>query len=179
MNGFPLSAAVLTPDDWSALICLYDETVFLSLLASGVRPARARELCHDTWARLYEQWRTGRLDVLKLPGLAVAQARFLTLIDGRRARTVPAAAEVGEVLECPDLHASPEERFASRELLTQVERALEACPLRARQLFELAFEHPDVSHAELAQRSGISLQRLRQTLCEVRARLRAALKEER
>jgi RNA polymerase sigma-70 factor (ECF subfamily) len=42
-------------------------------------------------------------------------------------------------------------------------------------LFELALSNPDVPHAELAERSGISLQRLRQALCEVRARLRQAV----
>jgi hypothetical protein len=34
-----------------------------------------------------------------------------------------------------------------------------------------------VRHEELAARAGVSVQRFRQTLCEVRARLRAAVKE--
>jgi RNA polymerase sigma-70 factor (ECF subfamily) len=171
-----MDAAELTDERWEGLIRLYDHTVFLSLLAAGIRPLQARELCHDTWSRLYERWREGRLDLLQLPGLAVVQARYLALDEGRRAR----APRVGldEALERPDGKASPFERAAARELVGRVEVALDACPSRARALFELAMAHPDVPHAELAERSGISTQRLRQTLCEVRARLRAALDDE-
>lgn len=173
MNGFVASAAELSPSSWEALIRLYDHTVFLSLLAGGVKPVAARELCHDTWARLYEQWRAGRLDLLQLPGLAVTQARFLALEEHRRGHR---AAPLGEdSLQRPDPHASPEERVSARQLVGHVEQALEACPPRARALFELALSNPDVPHAELAERSGISLQRLRQALCEVRARLRTAV----
>jgi RNA polymerase sigma-70 factor (ECF subfamily) len=175
MTGFVANAAELTPTAWDALIRLYDHTVFLSLLSAGVRPQAARELCHDTWARLYEQWRGGRLDLLQLPGLAVTQARFLALEELRRGARASPIGE--ETLQRPDPRASPEERAAARQLVSQVERALEACPPRARALFELSLQHPDTPHAELAVRSGISLQRLRQALCEVRARLRVAVKE--
>ena len=37
--------------------------------------------------------------------------------------------------------------------------------------------NPEVSQSELASQMGISLQRFRQSLCEVRARLKAALEE--
>jgi RNA polymerase sigma factor (sigma-70 family) len=175
MTGFVATATELTPSAWDALIRHYDHAVFLSLLSAGVRPQPARELCHDTWARLYEQWRAGRLDLLQLPGLAIAQARFLALEEHRRgARATPIGEET---LQRPDPRASPEDRAAARQLVGHVERALESCPPRARALFELALAHPDTPHAELAERSGISLQRLRQALCEVRARLRLAVKE--
>ncbi len=174
MNAGSLEAP--TAPAWEALIRLYDHTVFLSLLAAGHAPLAARELCHDTWARLYEQWRAGRLDLLQLPGLAVTQARFLALEEHRRGRR---GAPLGdETLQKPDPQASPEERVAARQLVDHVERALEQCPPRARELFELALSNPDTPHAVLAERSGISLQRLRQALCEVRARLRSALQEE-
>ena len=163
------SADEAAPPDWAALIHLYDRAVFVSLLASGVRPLAARELCHDTWSRLYEQWRAGRLELLQLPGLAIAQARFLALQSARRR----SEADLDEANEHADPRTGPFERALARQLVAKVERALEACPPRARELFELALENPDVPQAELAQRSGISLQRLRQSLCEVRARLRA------
>lgn len=172
MNGL-VASAESSPASWDALIGLYDHAVFLSLLASGVKPLAARELCHDTWARLYEQWRAGRLDVLQLPGLAVTQARFLALEEHRRSAR---AAPLGEdSLQRPDPRASPEERATARQLVAQVERALEGCPPRARALFELALSNPDVPHAELAEQSGISVQRLRQALCEVRAKLRTVV----
>jgi RNA polymerase sigma-70 factor (ECF subfamily) len=171
-----MNAAELTDERWEGLIRLYNHTVFLSLLAAGVKPLQARELCHDAWSRLYERWREGRLDLLQLPGLAIAQARYLALDEGRRARAP--RVELEAALERSDGNASPEERAAARQLVGRVEVALEACPKRARALFELALTHPDVPHAELAERSGISTQRLRQTLCEVRARLRLALEEQ-
>jgi RNA polymerase sigma factor (sigma-70 family) len=171
-----MNAAELTDERWEGLIRLYDHTVFISLLSSGIKPLLARELCHDTWSRLYERWREGRLDLLQLPGLAVVQARYLALDAGRRLRAP--RAELDEVIERSDGRASPEERVAARQTVERVESALDDCPKRARALFELALTHPDVPHAQLAERSGISTQRLRQTLCEVRARLRAALEEE-
>lgn len=177
MNGFVTAGSELDPKSWDALIRLYDQTVFLSLLAGGVKPVAARELCHDTWARLYEQWRAGRLDLLQLPGLAIAQARFLAMEEHRRSSRVSPLGD--ETLERVDPQASPEERASARQQVNRVEAALGDCPPRARALFELALAHPDVPHAELAERSGISLQRLRQALCEVRARLRVALKEDR
>jgi RNA polymerase sigma-70 factor (ECF subfamily) len=170
-----MDAAELTDDRWEGLIRLYDHAVFLSLLSQGVKPLQARELCHDTWSRLYERWREGRLDLLQLPGLAVTQARYLALDAGRRARAP--REELEAALERSDGRASPEDRAAARQLVGRVETALEACPKRARALFELAMTHPELAHAELAERSGISTQRLRQTLCEVRARLRAALED--
>jgi len=174
MDGFSTPSVALVPHDWERLIRVHHQPVFLSLLAAGVRPTRARELVHETWARLFEKWSAGELDVLSLPGLAVAQARFLALADGRSGRE---RGELFEAADKPDARATPEEQLGNRQLVAQLERALEACPKRSRELYTLAFQHPDVRHEELAARAGISVQRLRQTLCEVRARLRAAVKE--
>ncbi|MBK7863165.1 MAG: sigma-70 family RNA polymerase sigma factor [Archangiaceae bacterium] len=175
MNSIVASADELTPTAWAGLIRRYDHAVFLSLLSAGLTPRAARELCHDTWARLYEQWRAGRLDVLQLPGLAITQAKFLALEEHRRRARVAPIGE--ETLQRADPRASPEDRAVARQLVDQVEQALERCPPRARALFELALANPDTPHAALAEQSGISLQRLRQALCEVRARLRLAVKE--
>lgn len=174
MDGSSLTATSLAPADWEQLIRVHRQSVLLSLLASGVRPSRAKELVHEAFSLLFEKWSAGRLDVLSLPGLAIAQARFLALADGRLAR---AAAESLEGVERPDGRASPEEQLGNRQLVEQLERALESCPARARELYTLAFQHPEVGHEELAARAGISVQRFRQTLCEVRSRLRAAVKE--
>ncbi len=175
MDGSSTSAAALLPGDWEALIRLHEQPVFLSLLAQGVRPSRARELTHDAFTRLFERWSDGRLDLLSLPGLAIAQARFLALADGRLGRS--AHSDVMELTEHADGRPSPEQQLAARQLVAGLERALEACPKRARELYTLAFTHPEVRHEVLAARAGISVQRLRQTLCEVRARLRDAVKE--
>jgi RNA polymerase sigma-70 factor (ECF subfamily) len=41
----------------------------------------------------------------------------------------------------------------------------------------LIYENPDLPHAEAAAQVGLSVQRVRQILCEVRKRLRAVLSE--
>jgi RNA polymerase sigma-70 factor (ECF subfamily) len=169
----PHEVATQLPDEeWTLLVRRHSHAVVVSLLAAGVRLQEARALVDEAWARLYEQHRAGRLAELKLPGLAIAQARFLALQDyrqlGRLASVPPGLADPS-----PDAEA----RLIGKERLTRVERALRAGSRRATEVFTMVYENPDVPHAELAQRLGMSVQRLRQTLCVVRARLRAALED--
>src|SRR5438477_13009186 len=69
---------------WSTLIARHEHKVKVALLARGVPLERARELTQETWLRLMEQQRAGRLNELSLPGLAIVQARFLAANDRRR-----------------------------------------------------------------------------------------------
>lgn len=161
-----------TLEAWDKIISESEQRVLLSLLARGVRLDRAREICHETWARLYEQYSLGRLDRLALPGIAIVQAGFIAAQDGRRANPVPLRARLEPHFP------SPEEQIASRELLERAARALERCSPRAQEIFQVVYNNPETPHAELARRLGLSLQRLRQTLCEVRARIRRALAED-
>src|SRR5262245_60462429 len=62
---------------WSWLIARHDHRVVVALLARGVPLDRARELAQETWLRLMQSQREGRLRELSLPGLAITQARFL------------------------------------------------------------------------------------------------------
>src|SRR5262245_35043530 len=71
-------------DAWQALVALHDRRVIVSLLARGIPLDRARDLAQETWARLWEQHREGKLPRLELPGLAVRQAAFLAADDARR-----------------------------------------------------------------------------------------------
>jgi RNA polymerase sigma-70 factor (ECF subfamily) len=166
---------------WNAIIHRDDRQVLLSLLARGVRLDRAREICHETWARLYEQYSLGRLDRLALPGIAIVQAAFIAAQEGRRtdAARLHARLELApEVKALVDPLASPEDRIAARELLERAALALEQCSERAQKIFQTVYDNPDTPHAELAKRLGLSVQRLRQTLCEVRTRIRKALAED-
>lgn len=163
--------------DWAALIRVHRGSVLLALLARGVRPGRARELVDDTWADLYERWCAGRLSSLELPGLAISHATFLALRDGARQQRAASFDDAADLLNATDHAASPEQRTVGRDLLERVATALNDCPPRARELFEAAYDNPDLAHAALAQRFGISVQRFRQALCEVRARLRRAVEE--
>src|SRR5713101_1708 len=174
-------ATAATQEEWSAIIARHDRRVLLSLLARRVRLDRAREICCETWARLYEQHSLGRLNRLELPGIAIVQAAFVAAQDGRHAQVLCIHTRLGlapEVKTLVDPLSSPEERLAVRELLKRANEVLEQCSTRAQAVFQLAYDNPDTPHAELAQRLGLSVQRLRQTLCEVRARIRRTLAED-
>jgi len=70
--------------------------------------------------------------------------------------------------------ANPERRALGREQLEIARRELDRCPPRAREVFRAAYSESAPDHAEIACEFGLSVQRVRQILCEVRARLRAA-----
>jgi RNA polymerase sigma factor (sigma-70 family) len=159
-------------DAWDALIERHDYRVIVALLARGVLLPRARELAQQTWIRLVAQQRAGKLDRLELPGLAIRQARFLALDDARRRE--PAAAPIDALI---DPAASVEQRLIDREQLARATAELARCSPRARAVFALVYTEPQLPHAEIARRLGLSVQRVRQILCEVRARLRGAIEE--
>ncbi len=168
---------------WDALIALHGRRVMLVLLARGVRAARAEEIVQETWARLVAKSKEGGLERLELPGLAITHAVRASIDDQRADRTRRASSldEPGErhaALDVADGGASPLDRLVSRAALERALAELERCPPRAREVFTLVYDNPELPHAEAAERAGLSVQRLRQTLCEVRARLRAAMVED-
>jgi RNA polymerase sigma-70 factor (ECF subfamily) len=157
---------------WDEIVRRHSHRVLLALLARGV-----------PWdvLRLVRQQRAGRLQSLTLPGLAIAQAGWLALEEGRTRRrreaimSGTAAAGVDDVEHDPG--ADPEEQAIKRERLDRIHKELEACPPRARQIFLAVYGPQGHSHAEVARDLKLSVQRVRQTLCEVRARVRIALRE--
>ena len=165
---------------WNALISRHDHRVVVSLVARGLRLQDARELAQQTWTRLIAQQRAGRLARLELPGLAIRQAAFLALDAARAARGHEGRAtddsERGQ--DVTDPAASVEDRLIRREELQRVHAELARCAPHQRRLFALLYGDPGMPHAEAARRLGLSVQRVRQTLCEVRARLRSALETE-
>lgn len=166
---------------WSALIALHGRRVELSLVAQAVPPAQAREFAHDAWLRLMQQAAQGRLTYLQLPGLAIRQALFLARAARRRrdaAATEEAATEdaaAGGLAE-EDVE-SPEVQFMARERLMRARARVDSLAPSARTVFLLLYAEPQLSHAELAARVGLSVQRVRQIICEVRKELRADLEE--
>lgn len=155
---------------WNQLVARHDRRVWVSLLAMGAAPDVAAEVVQETWLRLYERCTEGRLDHLKLPGLAVVQARFLYLHRvGRLARESDE-----EVPDEADLTPDAERRMAASEELQRVMEALEACTPRQRELMRAVYEE-GATAAEAASRFGLSVQRVRQSVCEIRAVLRTAL----
>ncbi|MBJ6760917.1 sigma-70 family RNA polymerase sigma factor [Myxococcaceae bacterium JPH2] len=166
---------------WDALIARHDRRVMVSLLSKGVRADRARELVQETWARLILQQQRGLLTELRLPNLALTQATFLAADDARRTRRESLSGSVDELAERQhpvDPAASAEKRLLSEEQLSRAHAALAEMSPSARNVFLLACDGQELPHAEVAARVGLSTQRVRQILCEVRKRLRAALEEE-
>ena len=159
---------------WDALIARYDRKVVVALLARGIRIERAREAAQEAWVRLIDRQRKGELARLELPGLAIVQASFVAIEVARR----DARIEPLDGIDAPDGAPSAEQRLLSREDLLRARAAIDRCPNASRHVFQLVFEHPELSHAEVAAQVGLSVQRVRQILCEVRSVVRAALQEE-
>jgi RNA polymerase sigma factor (sigma-70 family) len=166
---------------WDVLISRYHHRVVVSLLARGVRADRAQEIAQETWVRLIQQQQKGLLPELRLPNLALTQAAFLAADEGRRDRRESVAGSVEELSEAHhpvDPSVSAERRLLSEEQLARAQTALKECSASAQRVFQLACDGQELPHAEVAARVGLSVQRVRQILCEVRKKLRNALEEE-
>jgi RNA polymerase sigma factor (sigma-70 family) len=169
-------------EEWRRLIELHHHRVVLGLVASGFAFDRARDLASEAWARLMEKDRTSGLAELKLPGLAIVQARFLAWDERRResvrTRHQPGGSPGGEELVV-DRQPSPEQRLLSRQQVQQALAVVAASGDSAQRLFRLLYAEPSLSHARAAEQLGLSVQRVRQILCELRKRVRAVLEGDR
>jgi RNA polymerase sigma-70 factor (ECF subfamily) len=155
---------------WDSLVARHSRAVELSLLAHGERLSDAKELTQAAWAHVYECVAQGRFSRLELPGLVIHQAGLLAKEQHRSAaRAVPAVSE-----ERPP---TPEDVVGSRRAIARVQAELARAPATAQRVFALLHGQPPMTPAEAAQELGLSVQRVRQVLCEVRARLRVALEE--
>ena len=77
-----------------------------------------------------------------------------------------------------DPAANAEARLLTTERIERAERILATFAPNARDVFRLAYGGDGLSHADVARKVGLSLQRVRQILCEVRKELRDALEGE-
>jgi RNA polymerase sigma factor (sigma-70 family) len=154
---------------WNELIRTHNRRVVLGLVAAGRSPTQAQDLAQEAWLRLIRQADLGRLDALHLPGLVIRQALFLL----KRQNVAEVSMEEASVE--PSMSASAEEQYFNRERLQLARARLQALPERARTVFTMLYQDPQLSHAELASRVGLSVQRVRQILCEVRKELRRDL----
>ena len=166
---------------WDEIVRRHSHRVLLALLARGVPWDAAHDLVQEAWLRLVDQQRAGRLRSLTLPGLAIAQAGWLAReeVRTRKRRETIMGDQAGETIEDIDHDTvDPEERAARRERLELIQRELAICPPRSRQIFQAVYAAGGRSHAEVARELGVSVQRVRQAVYEVRARMRAALKKQ-
>jgi RNA polymerase sigma-70 factor (ECF subfamily) len=161
-----------TPELWDDAIRRHGHRVYLSVLALGLSPDRAKEIVQAAWTRLMEQHASGALVELDFPGLAIRQARFLALNELQRRRT-----EKRVLAAVPEASAEPavDRVVASREQIDRVLDALQTCSPTAKRVFRIVYATPGGSCASAAQEVGLSLQRVRQILCETRNHIRRAL----
>jgi RNA polymerase sigma-70 factor (ECF subfamily) len=157
--------------DWGAAVRAHNPRIIASLLAMSVTLDHAEELASQAWARLIEQERNGQLAEVRLPGLAIAQARFFALnwLKTRRRETDLAA-------DIPS-DADPERALIARNDVVVTLRVLATCSASAQSVFRTLYDYPPPSHDVVAERVGLSVQRVRQILCEVRKRIRQALEQ--
>jgi len=165
------------PQAWLVLSRRHARAVELALVADGWSITEARDHAQEAWLRVIEQARQGLLTRIELPGLVIQQARFLA-IDARRAdrRRLDVHASVGELQHH---EAGPEAQVVARADLRRARQVLASCHRSAQRVFELRYGEPPLDTAEIAAQLGLSVQRVRQIVCEVRALLREALGEER
>ena len=157
---------------WDDAIRRHGHRVYVSVLALGLPPDRAKEIVQATWTRLIEQHASGALVELDFPGLAIRQARFLALNDLQRRKV-----EMRVLAAVPD-EAPPagiESVVASRQQIERMLDALATCSPMAKRVFRLVYATPGGNCASAAQAVGLSLQRVRQILCETRNHIRRAL----
>jgi RNA polymerase sigma factor (sigma-70 family) len=164
---------------WDLLIVRHTPRVVLSLLAMRFSAARAREVTADAWTRLVDQQRRGRIDVLELPGLAIAQARFLALEERRTQRAASSAqSPIEAAVSVPDPSPSPEDRVLSAQQLERAQRALSACSDVHQRVFRMVYGGNAMTQTAVAGALDLSVERVRHILTEVRKKLRAIVEEE-
>lgn len=168
---------------WNELMREHGRRVVVSLVARGIPIERARELSQEAWLRIIAQHRAGRLDRLEMPGIVVAQANFLARDEhrrrGRRARIgLNGAAEPGaEIAELADAITGPdlERRISARQALRRVLGVVDRSYPNAQRVFHLLYGADPKTPAEVSEETGLSVQRVRQILCELRKAIRAEL----
>lgn len=156
---------------WNALVREHNRRVVLTLIARGLRPDTARDLAQEAWTRLIEQQQLGRLSEIKMPGLAIKQALFL-------ARDLIRRDKVEQQLAGAEAEAlNPEPQLWARERLSLARQTLATCSVSEQQVFRATYGGSCRGAQDVAQQTGLSVQRVRQIICELRKKLRTSLKE--
>ena len=163
--------AQVSVPDWEAAVRTWNARVVASVLALSVPFDQAEELASQAWQRLLEQQRAGALVEIQLPGLVIKQARFLALSWLRAAKRETGLEDQDALLAPGD----PERALIARRDVETALRVLRTSSRSAQAVFDLIYDDPPPSHDEVASRLGLSVQRVRQILCEVRKKIREAL----
>ena len=166
---------------WNELMRKYGRRVVVSLVARGIPLERAQELAQEAWLKIVSQHRAGRLDRLEMPGIVVAQANFLARDEhrrrSRRAQLGALPLGDGEIADLADAMTGPdlERRVAARQSLRRVLAVVDRAYPNAQRVFHLLYGPDPHSPGQAAAKTGLSVQRVRQILCELRKAIREDL----
>lgn len=159
---------------WDEMMRRHGRRVVVALVSRGVPLERAKELAQDAWMRVIDRHRAGLIPELQLPGLIITQAGFLARDDMRRE-------ERRARLHEPRQHAANhlaldlEQQLDARQQLRVVRSVLDQASPNARRVFALLYGERALTPTEAATELGLSVQRVRQIVCELRKRMRSEL----
>ena len=162
---------------WDDLMRRYGRRVVLALVSRGVPLERAKELAQDAWLRVIHRHRAGKIEELSLPGLIITQASFLARDDMRREQRRARLNEPNRQAAREQAVLDPEEQIEARDKLRVVRSVLDRASPNAQRVFSMLYGDPPLTPTEAAAELGISVQRVRQIVCELRKRMRSALIE--
>jgi RNA polymerase sigma factor (sigma-70 family) len=159
---------------WDELMRRHGRRVVVALVSRGIPLERAKELAQDAWMRVIDRHRAGLIPELSLPGLIITQASFLARDDlrreGRRARLDEPRQQAAS-----DVALDLEQQLDARQQLRVVRSVLDRASPNARRVFTLLYGERAMSPTEVADELGLSVQRVRQIVCELRKRMRSEL----
>jgi RNA polymerase sigma-70 factor (ECF subfamily) len=172
------AAANASVVDWDAIARAHNRRVVVHLLSRGLSLDDAEEVAQRTWARLIALERAGRLSYVEMPGLALAQARFLAASlkrERERGGVREAAGDEDALALVVDESKDAERTVLDRDRVARALTEMAQLPPSALRVFRRVLDDPPPTHAELAKEVGLSEQRVKQIVCESRARLRRAM----
>ena len=160
---------------WNDLVARHNRSAILALLARGHRADQARDLVQAAWTRLWE--RRESLRRLELPGLVIRQALFFAADARRSTRAWAEERSISAPHEPEATDSDLDQHVLSRQQLSRIGEILRQQSPTAQRVFLLVHGGEGLSHAKVAARVGLSVQRVRQVMCELRQRLRAVVEE--
>ncbi len=161
---------------WDDMMRRYGRRVVVALVARGIPLERAKELAQDAWLRVIDRHRAGHIRELSLPGLIITQAGFLARDDLRREQR-RARLDEPRHQAADKVALDLEGQLTARQQLRTVRAVLDRASPNAQRVFTLLYGDRALTPTEAAAELDLSVQRVRQIVCELRKRMRAALTE--
>lgn len=159
---------------WNDMMRRHGRRVVVALVSRGIPLERAKELAQDAWMRVIDRHRAGLIREVSLPGLIITQAGFLARDDMRRTER---RARLHEPTKraARDVALDLEEQLDARQQLRVVRAVLARSTANAQRVFSLLYGERAMTPAEAAAELDLSVQRVRQIVCEIRKRIRTEL----